>query len=185
VVDGPDVAVLQYKYIPGNHKASSGIQFLRILEQVSFLHKDKFVHGDIRESNIVFAGNDVATLIDFDLSRKAGQPYVSNFNVDINDGKRHESAQPFQPMNYVHDYFALAEVMKLYESKDDTTNWQALIRKTAEMKDVNDDDKWNISLSRIEGIGGNEPRDTGSPKRIIDTLNTIEELVSNISLADA
>jgi hypothetical protein len=191
VVDGPDVAVLQYKFIPGNHKASSGIQFLQILEQVSCLHKDNFVHGDIRESNIVFSGNDDATLIDFDLSRKAGQPYVSNFNVDIKDGKRHESAQRFQRMNYAHDYFALAEVMKLYESQDHTTNWQDVIRQTVEMKqgmDISDRDKWDTSISRIADIGGKEPRDTGSPKRVIDTLDTlniIDEGVSTMSLADA
>jgi hypothetical protein len=137
-ISTPSLSVLAYDYIPGSHVACNSAQFVEAGLQLRSLHRMGYVHGDVRESNIVFSdgGND-ARLIDFDFCRKQeDRPvYVSNFNTDIDDGKRHPHADSGSPLQFTHDWFALHAVMLLYSPADDDDDdddevadqWQSLL----------------------------------------------------------
>ena len=47
-----------------------------VLDQLEAIHSNGFVHGDIKPSNIVFAPNGTAELIDFSNMRRIGEPWL-------------------------------------------------------------------------------------------------------------
>ena len=80
--------VTQFK--PGHHYARSPLDFVPVIEQLELLHSRGYVHGNIRAFNVVFAGKDgenVAGLIDFDLSGKDGvKKYPPGYDGNLGDG---------------------------------------------------------------------------------------------------
>ncbi|MBC7006528.1 protein kinase family protein [Photobacterium sp. BZF1] len=46
------------------------------LDQLEAIHSNGFVHGDIKPSNIIFAPNCIAELIDFSNMRRIGEPWL-------------------------------------------------------------------------------------------------------------
>lgn len=87
------------------------------------LHLNYIVHGDLRFSNVVFSNADDpevnSTLIDFDLSGKAGERmYPLGFNTEIDDGFRHIGAAPKDLLQIEHDVAALRWMLNQYRPKN-------------------------------------------------------------------
>jgi RIO-like serine/threonine protein kinase len=61
-------------YREGRHYATTPGQFVPIIEALEKLHRDGFVHGDIRGFNTVFSDvKGEGWLIDFDFGEKEGK----------------------------------------------------------------------------------------------------------------
>jgi hypothetical protein len=122
IVASPDFSVLTYPFVKGSHNASCAGHLTSAAECLVRVHFDlKAVFGDVRASNIVFHSNDndepCATLIDFDLARSSDSTplYPMNFNVTVNDAKRHADAAPLQAMECEHDWFSLISIVEQYD----------------------------------------------------------------------
>jgi hypothetical protein len=109
----PDTHLLVYNEIHGVHVPVSPRQWMRLLEIVEAVHELGYVHGDLLPRNMLFAPREPeAWLIDFDLSRPEGQPYVLGYNTNFEE--RHREARPGQPMMKVHDVHSLACLTKQF-----------------------------------------------------------------------
>ena len=85
-------------------------QFLGVVETLSDMHQNGFVHGDVRLANIVFSEDGTSSLIDFDFVGKHNiSVYFSCFNWELED--RDGSARPNSPMKMEHDRVALKNVI--------------------------------------------------------------------------
>ena len=69
---------IMYDYIEGDHKPTTLGQFRCILKMMDNIHKEGYVHGDIRLCNLVFDKQD-GYLIDYDLVGKDG---LSQYPLD-------------------------------------------------------------------------------------------------------
>ena len=63
-------------------------------------------------------------MIDFDIAGQQGQRlYPDGFNVELKDGKRHAEARAGKPLQFSHDWYSLAEVMRLHTCREDVEGW--------------------------------------------------------------
>eukprot|EP01094_Clydonella_sp_ATCC50884_P015404 TRINITY_DN25_c0_g1_i6.p1 TRINITY_DN25_c0_g1~~TRINITY_DN25_c0_g1_i6.p1 ORF type:complete len:480 (-),score=96.99 TRINITY_DN25_c0_g1_i6:100-1470(-) len=117
VRDLGDLKVLEYKKIEGSHWPTTGEHVRLMIDNLTSLHGNNFVHGDIRASNMLFGEH--GGFIDFDFGGAHGdRKYPEGYNPNINDGKRHVGAREKQPLEFSHDWFSLAAVMELVEPQD-------------------------------------------------------------------
>lgn len=118
VQDGPfGIKILEYDYIEGGSWPTSKAAWLQVLKQVEIMHSNGYVHGDLLPRNLIFSG-DMGRVIDFDLTRNEGNPYVSGYN--INFPYRHEKARPGEKMAKEHDVWALKQMSKdFFDMPDD------------------------------------------------------------------
>jgi hypothetical protein len=124
------------------------------------------VFGDLYRFNIVFDGEDkdVATVIDFDYTRKIDAQYISGFASELeNAGKRHPDARAGSAMKVEHDWFSLAAVMDLFHVQDNTNEeaYDSLVTNVRSDKKAVFQD---IPIMLKCSCAG-EPS-TGSPKRV-------------------
>ena len=82
-----------------------------IIRQIGVIHGKGYVHGDLLPRNVLFNG-DEGFVIDFDLSRKSGKPYVEGFNHGDFMDFRHEDANRWEPMLKEHDVHSLYQMSK-------------------------------------------------------------------------
>jgi len=139
------------------------------------LHEeDQFVHGDIRLANLLFDKGE-GSICDFDLSGKEGEKYPPSFNVKINDGKRHNDAEPNKPMEMEHDWHALASVMDLFTVGEEHKNAWGRAVNSVQKGEVPSCLDFNIILEKQDGasaLKGTEkppadiPNATGSPYKL-------------------
>lgn len=121
VEDGPcGIKILVYEFIDGKNRPESQTGWMQVLKQVKVIHSLGFVHGDLLPRNLIFSGSD-GNVIDFDLMREQGQPYVSGYNRDF-PPYRHSGAGAGKPMKKEHDFWALVQMSKEYFDLPD--NWQ-------------------------------------------------------------
>jgi hypothetical protein len=126
VVEFNNLLVITYDYVRGSHVAENTFDFIPILKMLGLLHDKHLVHGDIRLSNIVFAGIQ-SSLIDFDFSGEHGaKKYPAGFNREIFDGFRHPGAKENAVMKLEHDLFALARLMNLFSTTESSEKWFAV-----------------------------------------------------------
>lgn len=83
------------------------------------VHEAGYVHGDIRDANMVFRG-DTSFLIDFDLAREEGQKYPFEYRYD-SFLMRHRDARPFNEMKKAHDRHSLCSIMQQYRPQTRST----------------------------------------------------------------
>jgi hypothetical protein len=101
--------------------------FTSILTKLSLLHKNGWVHGDVRLANMLSAG----ILIDFDLVGKHDvATYPRGYQSIRHDGKRHEEietaintendedAVELVKLKKSHDCYSMAYVMRLFKVYD-------------------------------------------------------------------
>ncbi|MCK7498894.1 MAG: hypothetical protein MZW92_56375 [Comamonadaceae bacterium] len=62
--------IISTPFYRGRHWARTPEEFLPIVEQLKTLHRNDYVHGDIRCCNIIFQDNKQGRLIDFDFGGK-------------------------------------------------------------------------------------------------------------------
>lgn len=111
----PTAIYVTYDYVEGAHDLLNSSQAIKIIVQLLQLHDSFFVHGDIRQYNIIF-GPTYSTLIDFDLSGKATiDRYPRGYNHQILDGARHPEACGGETMLKEHDWYGLAAVFDLFK----------------------------------------------------------------------
>ena len=59
------------------------------------IHKNQYVHSDIREQNLVFSSDGKnAYIIDFDLTDKVNTVYPECYNTNLSE--RHRKALPYK-----------------------------------------------------------------------------------------
>jgi hypothetical protein len=105
-------SVLSVPYHLGRHWTHEISEFIPVLEQLRSLHREGFVHGDIRCSNIAFAKeND--HLIDFDLGGEVGGQnpprFPANYAFHLPDGDRHD--RPRAAISAMDDVYAMTQVV--------------------------------------------------------------------------
>jgi hypothetical protein len=121
VVKSEEFHVIRYPYIEGSHHARDTAQFKAVFDQLTAIHVDGLVFGDLHLYNIIFhpEGDSRATLIDFDYTRLENTPYISGFATNIaRMGERHPGAYSGQQMKKEHDWFSLAATMALFQPKN-------------------------------------------------------------------
>jgi hypothetical protein len=62
--------IISTPFYRGRHWARTPEEFLPIVEQLKTLHRNDYVHGDIRCCNIIFQDNKQGRLVDFDFGGK-------------------------------------------------------------------------------------------------------------------
>ena len=188
VEDQHGLSIISYEKVSGNHYPSCVGDLLDILETIYIMAKADLVHGDIRLANMIFlptvsssSSAAVSTgrrgvLIDFDFSGRCGKDiYPDGFNVDIEDGKRHEDvkskARGSCTLQHQHDIFGFVAVCRLFELQSDSCALECSgapppAKKTKVGSDVGQWESWlealvapNLShdetwLSRIESSIG-------------------------------
>ncbi len=84
---------LRYSFRKGQHKPSHKRQFVPLINILVLIHRQGYVHSDIRVTNLIFSSNAKdAWALDFDLAGTVSTCYPSNFNhFDISE--RHQSAR--------------------------------------------------------------------------------------------
>eukprot|EP00051_Salpingoeca_urceolata_P026927 m.4860 g.4860 ORF g.4860 m.4860 type:complete len:179 (-) comp2139_c0_seq1:276-812(-) len=77
---GDNLALLRYDGFKGTHYPTNLEEFVSVFEKLSILHQAGVVHCDIRQTNLVFSGQEDAWIIDLDFARKVDEAYPGNFN---------------------------------------------------------------------------------------------------------
>jgi hypothetical protein len=114
--------VIETSYIVGLHCARRPTHFLPIIDHVQFLHKQGFVHGDIRAFNTVYDCDKVddakepeGRLIDLDFSGRDGvATYPKGYERHLADGARlgnGETDSAYHVLQMWHDWYALGRLI--------------------------------------------------------------------------
>ena len=112
------LTMMKYSFINafGNYPRNLK-HFTGVLNCLQRLHQKGYIHGDVREQNIIFAKED-SFLIDFDLARKESRESVYPSGYISTHPERHPNAKPQCIMKKEHDVFAIQKVMrKFYQEK--------------------------------------------------------------------
>ena len=107
--DNGRLSILRYPWIPEGAWPTSVRQFEGALKQLSALHRQNLVHGDIRLANIIFSTEATSHLIDFDLAGSTTDMYPLEYNTSFTE--RHPGALPGKNMRPEHDKFAMYTVI--------------------------------------------------------------------------
>lgn len=70
-VPGSNYQILQYPYLEGSNKLENEDQVVAAIKALDAFHAIDFVHGDIRELNMIVS-EDKVFFIDVDLAKKEG-----------------------------------------------------------------------------------------------------------------
>jgi serine/threonine protein kinase len=83
--------IISTPFYRGRHWARTPEEFLPIVEQLKTLHRNDYVHGDIRCCNIIFQDNKQGHLIDFDFGGENNvdtTKYPTGYQGTLFDGTR-------------------------------------------------------------------------------------------------
>jgi serine/threonine protein kinase len=112
--NGGQLQVIKTRFWPGRHYALRLSEFFPIIEDLQDLHKNGFVHGDIRGFNIIFCENN-GKLIDFDFGGRVGVAnYPGGYKFSLTDGTRVEPLDGTHQIRKWHDWYALGHVFLSY-----------------------------------------------------------------------
>jgi hypothetical protein len=109
--------VIETKYHEGMHYATKPKQLLPIVDFLESMHKDNYVHGDIRAYNMVLNYEDdkkpEGWLIDFDFGGRidTNEPpkYPTGYKNSLDDGFR--LGEPGDSITCDHDLYALGQII--------------------------------------------------------------------------
>ena len=108
--------VIETPFREGRHFAKTPVDFLPIIDELEALHKQGFVHGDIRGFNTVFSSvPNKGWLIDFDFGgfkHLETTVYPEGYKANLNDGSRMGSGG--KKITEWHDFYALAQLLFLF-----------------------------------------------------------------------
>ena len=118
------LSMLRYPYIPnGNcHEPRNLKHFTGVLRCLKELHRMGYVHGDVRNENIVFTKDD-SFLIDFDLARKENLQSRYPVGYTTTFEERHPSAKPHSLLNKEHDVFSIKEIICSFFPAEDLNSF--------------------------------------------------------------
>ena len=110
LANGERCKCLTYGYI--NEKKSAYVSledFKPIMKDLDKLHKENYVHSDVRFCNMVFPEKSDAKLIDFDLMDKVDTKYPVGYNSRLSE--RHSDAKAGLARRIIHDRYSLVRVI--------------------------------------------------------------------------
>ena len=114
VETGPfGIEILSYDCVEGNNWPTSKDTWKQVLQQVALIHGLGYVHGDMLPRNVIFS-EQAGHVIDFDLTRKEGEPYVSRYNYADFAAFRHYGAQAGKAMVKEHDVWSLVKMTETF-----------------------------------------------------------------------
>jgi len=125
--------VLEYPMVAGGHRPTNAGDFAPILAQLSKMHNDRHVHGDIRLANMVFNGKD-SKLIDFDFSGEEEEVWYPDGYAKVADSKRHKDAIETWPILRDHDCFSMAHILGLFTIAGKEGEWWKITKAVSENK---------------------------------------------------
>lgn len=103
-----DVVVLRYAYCKGTHAPRNIRQFCILAEKLANLHREGFVHADIRVANLVFSDDGLdAHVIDSDMAVRLDEHACYPPSYAVLE-ERHPHARAHRPKQKVHDVYSLA-----------------------------------------------------------------------------
>jgi hypothetical protein len=101
--------VISTPFLEGTHFAELIQQFVPLVEQLRDLHRDGYVHGDIRARNVAFAEGHGSSLFDWDLGGLEGTVvYPRGYNNVLTDGYRRN--KPGGLITRSDDWFAFSRL---------------------------------------------------------------------------
>jgi hypothetical protein len=101
-----ELVVISVPFVEGNHFASTVKDFLPVVKSLQSLHKEGYVHGDIRCFNIIFGKG----LIDFDFGGLVDKAkYPTGYQHSLPDG--HRLGRAGTMITKWHDWHALIDVI--------------------------------------------------------------------------
>jgi serine/threonine protein kinase len=104
------IVVLEYDFILGGHGKVTMAAWKSLLRLIKTLHDNDYVHGDILPRNMLFFKEE-GYIIDFDLMKKEGEPYVKGYNYDEFVKYRHPDTMSKKlVMEKKHDIHALVAI---------------------------------------------------------------------------
>ena len=138
---GGNVTLIATPFREGSHYASKPTDFVPLIEQLRLLHKQGFVHGDIRGFG--------SWLIDFDFGGKVGEAvYPPGYKSALTDGCRFGEAG--EVIKKWQDWYALGSLIfhchRFYEgqgAREIIAEWQ---EKLEDCKDKDDEDLKSLIL---------------------------------------
>ena len=107
---GKSLQVIMTPYRPGGHVAEKAKWFIPIIDDLDQLHKNEFVHGDIRGFNTVFDGKGGGCMIDFDFGGQLGREYPQGYRKVLADGYRRCDINS-ETIQKWHDWYALGRLI--------------------------------------------------------------------------
>ena len=168
-----NLLVIETPFREGRHFAKTPADFLPIIDELEALHKQGFVHGDIRGFNTVFSSvPNKGWLIDFDFGgfkHLETTVYPEGYKRYLNDGSRMGSGG--KKITEWHDFYALAQLLFLFHDfvepagSTDATNSSLQLRHFLEMV------KWRK---------GKEPT---SANEMANTITSLKELLFDLNEA--
>ena len=103
-------AVLDDYYTPA--LSITAQQIVELANQVCSLHKEQFVHGDLRLPNIIFSMDGAVTLIDFEWSGKAGEAvFPARVNVEAFGPRARKFLAAGKVIHHLFDWMCLADLL--------------------------------------------------------------------------
>lgn len=116
LIDQPNLKIIYYKCIEGDHIAKQSKEFINILNQLQHLHSKNIVHGDIRLRNIIFNHEDVtkSSLIDFDYSGRVGEDRYPSTLCEVPDGIRTTKMMNGDFMDFKCDNICMSHCMGFF-----------------------------------------------------------------------
>lgn len=115
---GPfQITIVVYDCLEGSNLLTSKAAWIQVLKQVEAIHSINNVHGDLLPRNFIF-DEERGWVLDFDLTRKVDQRYVSGYNHEDFRFFRHENAKAGLPMKKDHDVWSLKQLSKSYFGLD-------------------------------------------------------------------
>lgn len=98
-----------------------------VLLKLHQIHSIGFVHGDIRDVNLLYTEDNAHNIIDVDFANFENAEYVSGF---LNSGReRHPEAEANQPMKKAHDRYSLNYLITKSSLLDITTSQRDILDK--------------------------------------------------------
>eukprot|EP00657_Telonema_sp_P-1_P010365 TRINITY_DN4778_c0_g1_i1.p1 TRINITY_DN4778_c0_g1~~TRINITY_DN4778_c0_g1_i1.p1 ORF type:complete len:273 (-),score=11.39 TRINITY_DN4778_c0_g1_i1:54-872(-) len=161
-VINPDLCLLSYPYFPGDHKPKTVEQFTELCQQVGRLHKEDWVHSDVRQHNVVFSmDGKITRLIDFDLAGKVGSVYPDNFaplpcrHKDAKSGEGRQISHDRQALSFLlEEWFEKSDVMDNVKAQLlgavslDSISFDGLVLKTIDDERISPDGSPQLPITR-------------------------------------
>ena len=134
--------LLKYRFIKLKDKRNIKLKdYKPIAEALNQLHRNNYVHSDVRIENLLFPVSEMekAKLIDFDLADEVDTVYPSGYNHLVPD--RHSNAQAGCCRKIIHDRFSLISIIERIVPVEDLTRLQQALKEhkssdTGYLKDI-------------------------------------------------
>jgi serine/threonine protein kinase len=148
--DSESLVIISYPFIPGSHVPTYVSQLMSILEELLAMHREGYVHGDVRLRNMVFGSsvdnssaegcltphpqvNCYGRIIDFDLSGEEDKDlYPARYVKNLRDTVRHDDAGPSAPLKRIHDMHSFTQILGMFElhehpNRDEYLEWKKTV----------------------------------------------------------